>query len=229
MDKLKLFVDFDGTIANSNKAICDLYNKQYADHDGFVPADYTKVMDWGYADQCPLLEEGQLTKYFGSRDLFRILEPNADACEMINELKNMFQIIIVTIGVQKNIHHKAKWIEKNFPDLECIYIFNGHDCNMDKSIVNMANGIFIDDNVANLDSSNAPMKLIYGTETHYNKGEYIRLNDWKEAYVFLTMANKFLTDIDITSEEENEYWKEIRSTFSEVLQETGNILPKAKG
>lgn len=217
MEKVKLFVDFDGTIANSNKAICDLYNKYYDKHSQFVKADYTKVMDWDFKDVCPLMQKDDMMEYFSSEELFSISEPNADAIEMLEELKNYFQVIIVTIGTQRNIHFKSMLIEDWLPDTETIYIYNGDNCHVDKSIINMDEGLLIDDNVNNLDTSNASIKIIFGKETNFNIGDYMRMENWKDLFVYLRIANQIMNDTDILSDEENEYRQKLRESISEVL------------
>lgn len=222
MEKIKLFLDFDGTIANSNKAICDYYNYHYNDREGFVMADWTKVKEWNYTDQCPLFEEGAVKKYFSSANFFKSLEPMEGAIDTIKTLQDYFKIIIVTIGTQQNIQHKTKWINKYFPDIETIYIFNGQECIMDKSIIDMWEGVLIDDALGNLESSNASIRIIFGEETSFNKTndpEYQRLVNWQEVLYFMLIVNKTLTEVNIfeSDDEDNEQWKTIRDSISEVM------------
>ncbi len=213
MEKIKLFIDFDGTIANSNKAVCDLYNEEYSSKEDFVRADYTKIKTWGFLDQCTLLKENEIIKYFSMKKLFNILELNDDVLEVLNVLKEDFDIYIVTIGTQKNINLKTTYIEKYLKGFKTIYIYNGDNCEMNKSTINMNDGILIDDHISNLDSSSASMKFVFGLETDYNKSDYIRMENWTEGVVLMEIANKLMTDIDVLGEDENEYWKEVRESI----------------
>ena len=54
---------------------------------------------------------------------------------------------------------------------------------MDKSIVDMSDGILIDDNPHNLISSNAKNKILFGRDYNYNKGfDFERLYTWSQVY-----------------------------------------------
>ncbi len=75
-----LYIDFDSTIVNSDKAISAIYNERYKDYDDFVPADWRKHSNWAYKNICPLIHKYEkdpsktIKDYFGVQDFFDNLE-----------------------------------------------------------------------------------------------------------------------------------------------------------
>jgi 5'(3')-deoxyribonucleotidase len=112
--------------------------------------------------------------------------PNAK--EVLKELNNKYNIIICSIGTNMNLSRKAKWINQYLPFIKnCILINNGNSL-MDKSIVNMKDGILIDDVGSNLISSNAKYKICFGKIFPWNAElpqDYIRIADWKDIENYL--------------------------------------------
>lgn len=184
MDKTKLFVDFDGVLINTMKYYCKVYNFLYQYHKDFKHADWRQVREWNFSDMCPLAKDN-VNEIFESYLLFKFAEPFSDAVETLKQLKEKYQVIVVTIGTQKNISHKALWIEDNLPFISnAIYLYQGSSCKMDKSIVDMSGGILIDDHQNNLFSSNADMKICYSHESEvldWNKDwKGLRVGGWEE-------------------------------------------------
>ncbi len=185
MNKERLFLDFDGTIVDSIKAFCDTYNFYYEKIDGFKPADWSKVKQYNFKDQCPLVTDVQ--DIFSNIYFFDKLEfINCNTFEIIKELNKEFEIHIVTIGTINNIAQKSIWIKKNLPFIKhCEFLFN-NGCKMDKSIVDMKDSIFIDDVLSNLESSNAKYKIIFGDEYEWNRdSEHIRCFNWSDVKALL--------------------------------------------
>ena len=173
--KRTLFLDFDGTIVDTNKAFCKYYNDFYNHLPNFKVADYNKCSEWSYSDVCPLIKN-DAEKIFGEEALFSNLEFFPNAYETLEKLSKLYNLVIVSIGTYANIHHKSKWIEKNLPFIdESILLCKNKDVIMDKSVVNMQDGIFIDDVQSNLDSTNASRKILFGKRFKWNenwKGEH---------------------------------------------------------
>ena len=57
----------------------------------------------------------------------------------------------------------------------------------DKSCVDMSGGIFIDDKLSNLDTSNAKEKIVFGKEYPWNTGntKYTRVMNWMDALKYI--------------------------------------------
>lgn len=177
---MKIFIDFDNTIADSTKAICDMYNESYKDHKDFVPASPDKCFEWDFKDVCPLAPSWWIENCFNNKIFFSKLELLKDARSSIYRLSKKHDIYIVTIGDFRNISYKSMFIEGMLPFIKNVIFIKNENCNMNKEIIDMSDGILIDDNLENLKSSNAAYKFVFGKECNYNKTtKYTRLADWR--------------------------------------------------
>ena len=107
MGKIKLFVDFDNTIVDSTKAICDMYNNHFKDKEGFILANPTKCMEWDFLDVCTLANKETLEEYFNAKEFFENLNIFYFARRTIKTLSDYCDIYIVSIGDFKNLSYKS--------------------------------------------------------------------------------------------------------------------------
>jgi 5'(3')-deoxyribonucleotidase len=181
MNKQNLFLDFDDTIVNSTKAICQCYNHLYSFHADFKEADWAKNKSWDFADTCPLMESDVKKELFRSKMFWEALDFMEDAHGTLFELKDKYNIIIVSLGTLGNLKYKAEWLKVRLPFIDNVILLKNSGTIMDKSFVNMDGGIFIDDVFSNLKSTNASVKYIFGAEKNYNTGSiYPRLLNWMQ-------------------------------------------------
>lgn len=98
-----------------------------------------------------------------------------NAKEVLFRLKDKYEIVIVSMGVQPNLFGKEIWIKDNLPFAK----FIGIDMKKykDKSCIDMSDGILIDDEQRYLNNGNADMKICFGGEYEWN--EY-----WKDKRCF---------------------------------------------
>ena len=193
-----LIIDYDNTIVNSSKAICQLYNELYCNHENFKPADWTQVNRWDLSDQCQLISQNQqnIAKLFSSQRFFEIIDFFPNAQETLIKLSEITDIVICTSGTAKNISQKVIWLEKHLPFAHIVpVILNGSD-GYGKSIVNMKNSVFIDDHVENIISSNADFRILYGDVKDWNKSYLgLRLHSWldENAFYIIKILLQYLT------------------------------------
>jgi 5'(3')-deoxyribonucleotidase len=188
MDKPKLFLDFDDTIVNSSKAICDIYNMLYKDYNGFKPADWTKNVTWDFKDECPLMSQQDKTNLFRSKIFWDNVKLFPDAYNALLALSAKYRIIIVSLGTLKNLSYKALFLKEKLPFIDDVILLKNSGTKMDKSFINMSGGIFIDDVLSNIESSNADKKYVFGKISDYNRTDkYGRLLDWKEVWMELML------------------------------------------
>ena len=191
MKKIDLYIDFDSTIVNSDKAICKIYNEKYKDCHGFKLANWKEHRDWTYKFVCPLIHEQSedpvlaIKEYYGSSDFFNYLELYDDAKEVIKLLKEKYNIIICTSAFPKNAAKKVLWIEENLPEIdEIIIIINKNTNGTGKGRVPMMekDSIFIDDHPNNLVSTGASRKYLFKMkETNYNENwDGDMVTNWKD-------------------------------------------------
>lgn len=175
MSKIKIFLDFDGTAVDSVRAYCDVYNKLFNGK-----ANHTKVNRWDLADECP-----KAVKYvediFASKEFFDYLELiDQDTKDVLDQIKQNYEVIICSIGTPENISRKAEWVNRNL-DIQDMILISKHNATMDKSLVNMSNSIIIDDNENNLFSSDADIKICFGEVKSWNENwDGLRAKNWKE-------------------------------------------------
>ena len=82
------------------------------------------------------------------------------AYEVLNELKNFYNITIVSLGYSPNLKAKELWIQEHLPF--CKFVGINSKEHFDKSSIDMSSGVFIDDNIKNLITSNALVNICYG-------------------------------------------------------------------
>lgn len=161
----KIYVDFDGTIVNSIKAITDLYNEDFQYYEDYKYINWVDIETWGF-DECNCATPEYINTYFNQQRFFDIAEYMDNAKEVLERLKDEYEIIVASFGNLPNLVAKEKWIKTHMPYAE----FVGVDMKMfpDKSHINMNNGVFIDDCTKNLITSNAQYKICFGDYYQWN-------------------------------------------------------------
>lgn len=189
--KRDLYIDFDSTIVNSDKAICAIYNEQYKDFEGFKVAQWMDHQDWAYRSICPLIhshEENpvQVVKdYFGSQAFFDYLEFYDDAKEVITKLTEKYKVIICTSAFPMNASKKVLWIEEHLTMVDEIIILidkSGNGYGKSRVAMMEEDAIFIDDHPKNLHSTKASQKYLFKfKDTNYNADwDGPVVSTWKE-------------------------------------------------
>lgn len=180
--KQKLFVDFDSTLVNSIEKIVELYNTDFKYYKNYKPIHWTEINTYDFKE-LTLINKSIALNYFDDQRFFDNLSPMDNAKEILDILKDKYDIIICSIGRPMNQHYKRKWVHGNLPYAE----FIGVDLRFDnKKSVDMSNGIIIDDLAANLTTSNADVKICYGDVYDWNSDwGGIRKYNWYEIYNFL--------------------------------------------
>ncbi len=176
----KIFLDFDGTIVNSIKAFCTVYNNVFNEEKGYKPADWSKVDKWNFEDECPLATHyvEEIFKSYGFFDVLDVINDNT--IEVLDKLKERFEVIVCTIGSPENISRKSRWIENNL-GIKDMILLSKSDVVMDKSIVDMSNGVIVDDHQNNLLNSDADVKICFGEVKEWNEEwNGLRAKDWTE-------------------------------------------------
>lgn len=110
--------------------------------------------------------------------------------EILDELKDEYEITIVSCGYSPNLRAKELWIKEHLP--YCKFIGVNFKEYSDKSHIDMSDGIFIDDSFKNLETSNAKYKICFGDEYEWNKDNtYIRLYNWNDVDNYISqLENK---------------------------------------
>lgn len=192
-----IILDYDGTLVNSKKAICKMYNKEFKST--FTKktdyANWKEVSKWNMSDQCPkLYEEGRdVIEYFAKKEFFEEVEYYKNVFEVMeNWREKEYDITICTAGCPFNVSLKTLELDKDFPNANIIPVVMKGSNGVGKKIVNMEGAIFIDDHIENLITSNAKHKIWYLNEEDFQgvewgvSKEYLKENNitkvgnWKE-------------------------------------------------
>lgn len=181
-NKQKLFIDFDSTLVSSIEKIVELYNTDFKYYKEYKPIHWTEINTYDFKE-LTLINKDIALDYFDDHRFFINLKFMDNAKEVLDKLKDKYDIIICSIGRPVNLHYKREWILNNLPYAE----FIGVDLKFgNKEAVDMSGGILIDDLATNLTTSNADIKICYGDIYDWNKDwNGIRKYNWYEVYYCL--------------------------------------------
>ncbi len=172
-----LYVDFDGTIVNSVKRICDMYNEDYLMYPDFKKVNWTDVNTWEFeelfcADKDNILEYFNFPRFFNEE-----LEYMDWAKILLRQLSTQHEIRVVSMGDWANLIGKYNWIKKNLPYAQFMGIDNAIYPN--KGHLDLSDGILIDDNENNLCNTNAKYTICFGDVYTWNeKWTGTRCENW---------------------------------------------------
>lgn len=187
---MKLFIDFDNTIANSSEVIVDMLNEHFGKNENFE-----KLRKYDFSDLFPECSYWDIEKFFNSDEMFERLKIFPNMIETVDAFKDFFdEISIVTIGTKDNLENKKRFLKEN--NLELTFYGIENNGRSDKSSVDMHNGVFIDDHIGCLHSSNAKIKILM---KNVENGEWNKVkpnddiyvvNNWYEVYSIFDFIKK---------------------------------------
>ena len=185
--KRKLFIDFDNTIVDSTQAICNIYNNTFSKHPNFVPARPENSKDWYFLDVCPLADRDWIEDCFCKEAFFEDLRVFYGFSIAFKILADFYDIYIVTIGEIKNLELKARYISDRLPFIKNTILLSDNNNFVGKSIVDMNNGILVDDTPYNLSSSNASLKLLFNKYKYFTdtKDKFLSFCNWESVIPLL--------------------------------------------
>ena len=181
----KLYIDFDwdGTIVNTIKTIVSLYNEDFQYYKNFEYIKWENINTWDFSE-CECATPEYINTYFNQQRFFDRLVYMDLAKETLNELKDTYDITIVSSGYNPNLRAKEKWIKDNLP--YCKFIGVNLREYKNKSHIDMRNGILFDDSYSNIATSNAIMNVCFGNEYAWNTNwSGFRCYNWNDIKNFL--------------------------------------------
>lgn len=184
----KVIIDLDGTTWNLIKCITDLYNEDFQYYSKFKPIDWEDVKTWDF-QELELATPEYINLYFNQPRFFERVRIMGNAKEVIGWLSERYEIVFCSMCYSPNGRGKEKWIKENFPYAKFINV------NMkeykDKSHLDFSNAIFIDDSAHNLETSNAPIKVCFGSLYPWNESwDGDRCVDWLDFYNYILDLEK---------------------------------------
>ena len=164
----KIYLDVDGVIWHSCQAACDVINKRYGTN-----IQGNEILSWNFKEVENNFKDEDIEYIFADYYFFKCIKWINGSFDFINRYKD--KIVIVTKGTFQNIQRKIDIFDKL--DLN-IHIY-GIPLDNSKSVINMQNGLFIDDSTKNLNESNATYKIQF-LEYKDNKNDIREwTKDWK--------------------------------------------------
>ena len=184
-NKLRIYVDFDGTIANTDICMAEYYNNHFNHLYGYIPACGKKITTWNAKNEMPLMTGKQIGELFDSDffwDNVTIKEGCVEYLEKINNMKNL-EVCILSVGSNINKSKKAKFIERNLPFIDEVMLISGK--HFDKNEIT-SGAIILDDHQKNLQNPKADNCLMYdrglrefNQNCHKNTK---KMHNWKDFY-----------------------------------------------
>lgn len=180
----KIYLDFDGVIVNTIKAICDLYNEDFVAYKKYKPIKWIDVETWDFTELEASTPE-YINHYFNQPRFFEKLEFIDNFLDFYKCVLKNYDVTIVSSGYSPNLKLKEEWINNNLP--ECKFIGVNLKEYKDKSHIDMSGGIFIDDSYSNLVTSNADIHICFGELYEWNKlWGGTRCYNWFDVWDFFT-------------------------------------------
>ena len=164
----KIYLDADGVILQSIQASVQLLDEMYG-----IKLKPEDVVNWNFHES---LTSGQIEQMFSDPKFFDIVHIYDGVGSFIE--RYIDKITVVTKGDSDNIRLKGEYFEQ-LGLQEMKYI--GLPLNKSKGCVDMSGALFIDDCVANLNESNAMIKILFR--------EFNNNADWQRGWSGLEMNN----------------------------------------
>lgn len=180
--KPKLYIDFDNTIVNSVKSLVACYNQDFLYYDEYKEVRWVDVNSYDLKE-CNCATKEQILEYFNQYRFFLYLDCMKDAKEILDELKDYYDIYIVTLGTSANLKGKKIWLKRNIPYATLIDINMGKY--QDKSHLDLSDGILIDDVPEYLETSNARIKVCFGCYSWNKEWNGLRCYNWEDVKNYL--------------------------------------------
>ena len=154
---MNIYIDFDDTITASVENVVRIINKRY--NRNVKPQDIGK---WDFSDVYPDIPLKDIVGVFGEKEFFKTLKLKNDVIPTLRRYGKYNNLIIVS-KIDSVIAMKGKydWIKEHLMDIGIDIEFRGIPLGKSKGIIDMSDGIMIDDNAQFLKETNAKYKILY--------------------------------------------------------------------
>lgn len=175
---MNIYIDFDDTITQSVENVIRIVNQRFNKN--------VKVQDigeWDFSDVYPDIPLEDIVNVFGEEEFFRTLKFNDDVIPTLRKYTKYNNIIIVSKVDMSIIQRKFNWVKNHLIDIGINVEFYGVPLGKSKSIIDMSDGIMIDDNASFLKETNAKYKILYKCNRKFDtKQEWdgYTVSSWKE-------------------------------------------------
>lgn len=175
---MKIYLDFDDTIAKSLPAIVKIVNQRYNKD---VRAE--DIGQWNFKDVYPDIPQHEIIEIFSQPEFFKILQPKENCIPVLHKFCKRNELIVVSKVNHAGLFNKDAWIKDTLRDIGIDIGFVGVPLGGSKGQIDMSDAIMVDDNVRFLNETNAKYKILFDNNTKFHLGQEwdgIRVNSWKE-------------------------------------------------
>ena len=177
---MNIYLDFDDTITDSLQNITRIVNKRYDKR-----VRWNEVGEWDFSDVYPDIPLKDIVKVFGEQEFFNTLYAKEYAILALHKLSKRNDIFIVSKCDDTASKRKYEWIKNNLHDTGIDIKFTAIPLNGSKGLVDMSDGIFVDDNVRFLKETNAKYKIFFNNHRKFDAGQGwkgLEVDNWYDLY-----------------------------------------------
>lgn len=187
--KISLYIDIDNTIITT----AETFINKYCTENG-IKKDFYDLKDWNFRSIDRKINTKNFLRYIETEEFFNEVQFYDDFLRFYVRNGDKFNFNFITIGTKKNLELKKDFILRSLPTIKNVkYIGLTDD---DKNIIDMSDGIQIDDKYDNLNTS-ARIKILQKNyiETDYNqikkefRDDLYIMQDWKQIGEALEFLN----------------------------------------
>ena len=175
---MNIYIDFDDTITSSVENVVRIINKRY--NRNVKPQDIGK---WDFSDVYPDIPLENIVSVFGEKEFFETLKLKNDVIPTLRRYGKYNHLIIVSKVDSIAIKEKYDWIKEHLMDIGIDIEFRGIPLGKSKGIIDMADGVMIDDNAQFLKETNAKYKILYNCDRAFDDTQDwdgYTVSSWKE-------------------------------------------------
>ena len=175
---MNIYIDFDDTITASIENVVRIVNKRY--NRNVKPQD---IGMWDFSDVYPDIPLEDIVGVFGEKEFFKTLKLKNDVIPTLRRYGKYNNLIIVSKVDGIAIKEKYDWIKEHLIDIGIDIEFRGIPLGKSKGIIDMSDGIMIDDNAQFLKETNAKYKILYKCDRAFDDTQDwddYTVSSWKE-------------------------------------------------
>ena len=175
---MNIYIDFDDTITKSVENVIRIVNQRFNKN-----VRVQDIGEWDFSDVYSDIPLQDIVNVFGEEEFFRTLKFNDDVIPTLRKYTKYNNIIIVSKVDMSIIQRKFNWVKNHLIDIGINVEFYGVPLGKSKSIIDMSDGIMIDDNASFLKETNAKYKILYKGKRKFDtkqKWDGYTVSSWKE-------------------------------------------------